>query len=167
MTREILTQDRLKEMMHYCPTTGVFTRRIDVPSSRYNAGDIAGCVAGRYRHIMIDRASHTASRLAFLYMTGSFPCKFVDHINHNSKDDRWANLREVTLQENCRNRSVQYNNKTGVPGVGWYKKYDKWVARISDSGKRILLGYFDSKSEAIAARKFAETKYGYHPNHGK
>ena len=31
----------------------------------------------------------------------------------------------------------------------------------------IFLGYFISKKDAIEARKNAEIKYGFHPNHGR
>ena len=34
-------------------------------------------------------------------------------------------------------------------------------------GKQIHLGYFDDKKDAIAARKAAEVKYGFHKNHGR
>jgi len=33
-------------------------------------------------------------------------------------------------------------------------------------GKAVHLGFFDDKDDAIAARKAANIKYGFHANHG-
>ena len=83
----------------------------------------------------------------------------IDHINHNPLDNRKCNLRVCTQQQNCINKVKQSNNTSGHSGVGWYKKYNKWRARIQVNGKQILLGYFEDKNEAIAARKQAEIDY--------
>ena len=48
------------------------------------------------------------------------------------------------------------NNSSGHPGVSKYRK--KWIAYISYKCKKYVLGYFDSKDNAIAARKEAEQK---------
>jgi hypothetical protein len=34
-------------------------------------------------------------------------------------------------------------------------------------GKYLHLGYFDRFDDAVSARKSAEKKLGYHPNHGR
>lgn len=75
-----LTQSRLKELLHYDPETGVFTRR--TTRGGCASGTIAGTphVAG-YRSLYVDRAHYLAHRLSFLYMTGAFPKGDVDHIN--------------------------------------------------------------------------------------
>lgn len=54
-------------------------------------------------------------------------------------------------------RVKQWNNTSGYPGVNWDKTHERWVARINvGHNKRICLGYFRTKEEAIAARKSAE-----------
>lgn len=50
-------------------------------------------------------------------------------------------------------------NRSGQPGVH-LKGGRKWVAEITSDGSRKFLGYFETKEEAIAARKAAEIKYG-------
>jgi len=62
---------------------------------------------------------------------------------------------------------MQNNNTSGVTGVYWNKRDRKWQAMIKVNNKQIHLGYFEGKTEAITARKIAEIKYGFHPNHGK
>lgn len=85
--------------------------------------------------------------------------KIIDHINHNTLDNRKSNLRICTQNDNAKNKSKQINNTSGVTGVSWYKKYEKWRVRIQVNNKDILIGYFDDKEEAIKARKEAEIKY--------
>lgn len=51
------------------------------------------------------------------------------------------------------------NNTSGVTGVSWNSKSSKWCARIGIHKKRITLGYYENKEDAIKARKEAEEKY--------
>lgn len=88
----------------------------------------------------------------------------VDHKNHpprnNHKiDNRKSNLELVTRSENRMNASLHSNNKSGVTGVCWQKKNEKWKAYIGVNGVQIILGLFDDKDEAIRIRKQAEIKY--------
>jgi hypothetical protein len=81
----------------------------------------------------------------------------VDHINHDTLDDRMANLRPCTPAENSRNRRFNKNNTSGHAGVTRHK--EKWQAQIKLYYKSIFLGLFATKEEAIAARKAGEAKY--------
>lgn len=83
----------------------------------------------------------------------------VDHINHNRLDNRISNLRICTQQENCMNSGQRYGTSSGVTGVSWYAQRNKWEAYINISGKRVKLGYFKTKEEAIEARRQAEIEY--------
>ncbi len=85
----------------------------------------------------------------------------VDH-KHGRKsryDNRKENLRLATFQENARNASISKSNTSGVTGVYWSKKIQKWVARITVDYQTKHLGSFVDKDEAIKARKEAENKY--------
>lgn len=83
----------------------------------------------------------------------------VDHINHDTLDNRMENLRMCTHLQNTRNKKIQHNSKSGVSGVVWNKKLNKWIARISHDGERIYLGIFKNLDDAIKTRKEAEEKY--------
>jgi hypothetical protein len=50
-------------------------------------------------------------------------------------------------------------NKSGVVGVCWVESRKKWQANIRFQGKRITLGWFINKADAIKARKTAAAKY--------
>lgn len=149
-----LTQERLKELVHYDPVTGIWTRL--VKRSNYDIGDQAGNVGAKgYWVLRIDGQRYRSARLAFLYMTGKWPEHQADHKNRNRLDDRWANLRDRTPKQQSRNRDAPIG-KSGVRGVHSYKK--RHVARIVDSdGQVIYLGIYDTRQQAaevhLAAHK--------------
>jgi len=156
---EQLTQDRLMELFTYEPATGVFTRKSN--------GKIATSMHNGYVRIGIDYKEYRAHRLAFLYVTGAFPTGIIDHKNHNKSDNRWCNLREVTVQENSRNMSLYKNNHSDVTGVYWHKRDKHWIAFIHVDGDKKHLGCFKNKSDATKARKQANKVYCFHDNHGQ
>ncbi len=86
-------------------------------------------------------------------------CKGYDHIDRNTLNNRRSNLREATQAENVKNKSKQRNNTSGVTGVGWVDKLNKWRSRITYNKKEIYLGVFDNKIDAIKVRLKAEKKY--------
>ncbi|MCL2355717.1 MAG: AP2 domain-containing protein [Defluviitaleaceae bacterium] len=51
------------------------------------------------------------------------------------------------------------NNKSGVKGVCFANKAQKWLAAIGINNKQIRLGAFDNFEDAVEARKKAEEKY--------
>lgn len=56
------------------------------------------------RQLRIASGFYYSSRLAWLYMTGSWPKDQIDHINRIKDDDRWENLREANQSQNSYNR---------------------------------------------------------------
>ena len=110
---------------------------------------------------------YRAHRLAWLIVYGSFPPDQIDHINGVKHDNRIMNLRAVTHAENSRNRPLYIGNKSGHTGIFYNKRMKKWVAQIGGTDKRVNLGSFENKEDAIEARRIAEINYNYHPNHGR
>jgi len=158
-----LSEERLKELLHYCPETGVFTW-IRSNCNRVGKGGIAGLVHhSGYLNIGIDKKEYRASRLAFLYMEGYFPEHYVDHINRNKLDNRWENLRHASAACNTINSKKNKRNTSGVVGVGWNKQYEAWEARIGINKKDIHIGIHKSFNDAVRARWKAEKKYNF-PN---
>jgi len=99
----MLTANRLRKVLNYAPTTGIFRWKVSV-SSRAPVGAIAGAKNGRgYHQIRIGGRPYSASRLAWLYMTGRWPNSEISYINGKPSDTRWANLQEATPSPN-RNR---------------------------------------------------------------
>jgi hypothetical protein len=141
-----LTVERLREVLTYSPRSGFFRWRR--PGRRVRVGDVAGSVDGRgYRKITIDRQTYPAHHLAWFYTTGSWPSQQLDHRNGDRADDRLANIREATRQENDRNRRCV--NRWGLKGI--YRQHGRWCSRIKFGGRSMHLGMFDTAEEAHAA----------------
>lgn len=156
-----LTYERLTELLHYNPETGIFTWAKNHGSILKGtvAGSINNTVQGRY--IVIDYASYAESRLAWLYMEGYFPEHVVDHKDRNRLNNKWENLRHVTQKCNSRNCTISKNNVSGVNGVSWAKNCGKWSAQIKVDYKKIHLGTFENFNDAVKARWEAEKKYKF------
>jgi hypothetical protein len=94
---------------------------------------------------------------------------FLDHIDINPLNNRKDNFRECTNQQNCFNQGMQKNNTSGVKGVWWDKRNNKWKAEIKINYKKISLGAFDNLTDAAKARDEAERKYfgEFNPNKHK
>ena len=108
--------------------------------------------------------TYKVHRLIWKLVHGVDP-DFVDHINGNRADNRLCNLRDVAKGVNAKNRSTVGDKEAGDVGVS--PRNGKWRARISDSYRLIQLGTFNTKAEALAARRAAEVTLGYHHNHGR
>src|SRR5579863_2482235 len=103
----MLTQERLKELLHYDPDTGLFTRLVTVAAFGAQKGKIAGNVDKKFGYclIRIDGRGYLAHRLAFLYMTDSIP-EEVDHRDLNRSNNKWINLRAARHVDNMRNQPI-------------------------------------------------------------
>ena len=87
----------------------------------------------------------------------------IDHIHgkETRNDNRKSNLRIASRSQNSMNVGIRKTNTSGVTGVTWDKKRNKWRASIRYNNKNINLGRFnpDEFDKAVDARKKAEEKY--------
>lgn len=162
--------NQLKQHLHYDLETGIFTRLKTF--RRVKKGDIAGCVdhscprGKKYIKIDVLGKYYRAHRLAWFYMTDNWPNQEIDHINHNSLDNSWLNLRDCSHKENGKNQKMYVNNSSGAVGVH-LRESGKWRARIYVNKRSINIGQFDTFDEAVAARNAAQKEHKFHENHGK
>lgn len=82
--------------------------------------------------------------------------EIVDHINHNTLDNRKVNLRVCSQSKNMANQLLSKRNTSGHKGVSWNKEKNKWEARITFKRNKMFIGYFDNLDEAVEARREAE-----------
>ena len=141
-----LPVERLRAVLQYEPYSEVFTWR-EPTNWRIRSGDLAGSPDYKgYLCIKINKRLYKAHRLAWLYMTGTWPRGQIDHKNTDKCDNRFSNLREATQSQNMANRRALRNNKYEVKGV-CRRKNNKWYAKIGASH----LGCFITIEEAHAA----------------
>ncbi|HHL9592730.1 TPA: AP2 domain-containing protein [Citrobacter braakii] len=123
------------------------------PAARVKSGDAAGYLT-RTGYLSVERNGRQYQVHRIIWEM------------HNRIDNRIENLRIVTSGDNAKNRSRPNTNTSGVTGVHWNKRLNKWHVQINHEGKRRHIGLFDSIEQAAAARMDAISAFGYHKNHG-
>lgn len=162
---EMPSKDDLWAVLHYDEPTGELTWKRRPCDARWNA-KYAGCLAFTadnglgYRVGAICGTKYFAHRIIWKMMTGQEP-HHIDHINGDTKDNRFANLRSVIAAVNHQNRATSRANTSGRAGVHFHKRHKKWAARITVRRKERHLGYFDSFEQAVKARECAEQEIGF------
>jgi HNH endonuclease len=162
----MLTQERLKELFHYDPDTGIFTRIpwLDKNGAIRGLGkcggiDSEGYIRHRINYEKYKSVRYKAHQLAWFYVYGVWPDGDIDHINRIKTDNRICNLRIVTNHINRQNlKSAYKNNKTNCLGV--YKKGSGYAAKIQLNGNGIHLGTFKTLEQA--KNKYIEAKQRIH-----
>lgn len=176
--REIIQACEFRNLLDYNPTTGdlvwrlrpteglgeLAAFRVSMWNARW-AGTVAGALGpAGYIRVGAFGKLHQSHRLAWLLMTTRWPTKQIDHINGRKSDNRWANLRNVTVSENSRNKRMSRGNASGFLGVSHHGK--RFRALICVEQKQIYLGMFANPEEAHAAYRAAAQEFGFGPAHG-
>ncbi|NHT75885.1 HNH endonuclease [Rhizobiaceae bacterium CRRU44] len=174
-----LPLDLLKSLFHYDSSHGeLYWKERPEPAfkcfrdyRRWNAlyaGKKAGCISKStgYRYVAYQGRKYEVHRLIWAIETGQWPDR-IDHKEGRRDDNRFSELRSVSHSENMRNQAMPKSNTSGICGVYFSKQTRKWVAFITGRGRKISLGHFERKEDAAKARKDAELKYDFHPNHGR
>lgn len=95
--------------------------------------------------------------IVWVLSTGKYPEFEIDHKNRDGLDNDFSNLRDVPHIKNANNKGMYSNNTSGVTGVYWRKRENRWVASgvMYENGKRkqVHLGGFHSFDSAVEARK--------------
>jgi hypothetical protein len=167
--------DVFRKLLRYCPHSGdffwlprpevVFSRKSDFShwNNRY-AGNKAGCIDARgYVRIKLFGKMIAAHRMAWAFEFDCWPIDEIDHLNGVKSDNKISNLRCVSKSVNQRNKKLQANNKSGVPGVRFLQRSRGWEVRVCE----MYVGHFASLDDAIMARKRAEKNMNFGPSNGK
>jgi hypothetical protein len=146
-----MKEEGIRDVLDYDPETGVFRWKKN-RGRRYCAGRLAGSFdKDGYRIVTVLGWRLRCGRLAWWFVHGTWPVNEIDHINLVRSDDRIANLRLASRQENAANKG---NHKKRMPfpkGVAF--KGDRprarpWVAHIRRNGVKKHLGHFASMADA-------------------
>lgn len=170
--------EEVRRLLDYDQHTGVFRWREARHGGMFKGyphghkfapgtGPIAGLVKKRgHVEIKLFGQRYMAHRLAWVWMTGQWPAKDIDHKDLNPGNNAWLNLREATQQQNNWNTAVKPWNIAGLKGVspqyGYKRKpTGKWRAQIKINGKVTYLGAYNTPEEAHAVyKRMVETHRG-------
>jgi hypothetical protein len=139
---------RLLELLSYDAETGAFSWKRTRAFTACKGARAGGRTAAGYIRIKIDGREFGAHRLAWMLVHGPIPDGLeIDHINGVRDDNRIVNLRLANAVQQRANAKVNADSTSGVRGVYWNKRRQKWRAHI----QRQHIGYFESKDAAAAA----------------
>ena len=148
-----------KELLEYDPLTGLI-RWKDKRKKKFTDWFAGYDKANGYQEICICGVTVLVHRLAWAFVYGEHPSGSIDHINGNSSDNRIVNLRSVTDLENNQNIAKPTKaSKTGVRGVHFSSRINRWVAQITVNRKCNHLGSFKTLEEAKEAYMKAKKQF--------
>lgn len=161
-----LDADYVRGILRYNKRTGVlhWKKRADATAC-WNAqfsGKIAGSIGSTgYVRVSINDRGFLAHRLIWLIVTGEWPKEEIDHKDQNEANNRWANLREASRQQNQRNRRRHKSNTSGFKGVFKNRIGSTWSAQIYLKRNKIHVGCYPTAEAAHAGyREAARQHYG-------
>jgi hypothetical protein len=145
-----LTAEYFREHFHYNPETGALTR-IKTTNQSQKIGEVKFNTM-RYRQVRVvaGHPAYRTSRLIWTYMTGEWPKGVIDHINGDTHDERWCNLRDVSQSDNVA-FGAQRKGKTLPKGL------TKYYSRIMVRAGQLKLGVVDTVDEGL---KLLEKHHG-------
>lgn len=158
-----ITQEQIKQLFDY-RDDGSLIRRVALPGINNGVGTIVGCKPktitrnNRYVTTKIKGQHYCVHRLIYLYHHGRVPDQ-LDHINGNTLDNRIENLRPANQSLNMMNRKTFANNKSGVKGVHWHKRSQKWFVYVDVNKQRKNIGYFEDFDLAELVANEARAKF--------
>lgn len=160
-------QSFLRAIFSYNPDTGVLIHRNRPEvmfkarkqflnwNSRYPGTPVGSLTKSGYLSTRINGENYYVHVLIWAYVNGDDEGLNVDHINRIKHDNRISNLRLVTNSQNLFNSGCSKNSLSGEKGVHKRKDCSTWRAVINVDGRRINLGGFKSKEEAVEAYRKA------------
>ena len=98
-----------------------------VGNNRVEVGDVAGHLSQRNRWLVgLHGKVYSISCVIFSMHFELDEKLIVDHMDHNGRNNKISNLRQVDQRTNCKNKVRQSNNTSGVTGVSYHKRDQYW-----------------------------------------
>lgn len=154
----MITQKLVRDLFDY-HEDGYLTWKFK-PARQIDAGKRAGTKRpDGYYDVGINGKHYKVHRVVFLWHHGWLPT-CIDHDDNDPSNNKIENLKAATRAQNCANRGLRRNNKSGFKGVYQRKETGKWRATIRVLDKKINLGHFDTPEEGYA--KYCEAGRHYY-----
>lgn len=151
---------RIEGNLAYVPLTRGYEAVIDAADVSLVEG-WNWCALVRPKSVYAMRFSEGAEKKTILLhrvIAGTPEGMDTDHIDGNGLNNRRSNVRVATKGQNMHNQRLSSANTSGVKGVSWVKRRQKWQAQICANGKRVGLGYYDTIADAGQAYADASAK---------
>lgn len=173
-----ITGNYIRECFDYNPVTGLTEwlirprnhfktdRGYNIFNSTFPGKEVGYKSSDGYRNIEVNKVAFRLHVLIWLWMTDEWP-EIIDHENGIRDDNRWFNLKNIDQLRNAQNAKRRKDNTSGVTGVGWLERLQKYQVNIYVNKKSHYLGVYADFDEAVAVRKAAEIEHKFHPNHGR
>lgn len=145
-----IESDVVNELFYYDENSPSGLRwKILRANNKVKIGDTAGSIHTDTRtgrkcwHVTINNKRYLAHRVVFVLLHGTVNVDLeVDHIDGNSMNNKKDNLRTVQKAVNQRNAKMRSDNTTGVTGVQYQVRQNRYVACYCDSsGKERCKGF--------------------------
>lgn len=145
---------------------------------RYHNGDLywsgqgftkpIGCINSKgYKVFGFKGKQYYTHMVIFFIVNGYLPAQ-VDHKDNNPLNNFDWNLRASTVSQNQFNSKISSRNKSGVKGVSWDKRTNRWHVSICAGGKRHFGGqYFLIEDAEKSANSLRKRLHGDYANTGK
>jgi hypothetical protein len=160
-----VSAEYVRQILDYNPDKGVLVWRCRPDRDKKWNSRCAGKEAGefspsKYRRLTIDGKTFSYHHIVWLHQTGEWPIRELDHIDRDKMNNRIENLRLATRSEQMRNTVVRKDNKTGLKGVCWDKKSQRWFVSINVEKETKYRGYFNCPE--LAHLVYSELAGKYH-----
>lgn len=147
-----LTREWLLENFRYEPHTGNLIQLRSRSITNINKPVTKKQTAG-YPYISVNGRNYLVHRCAWLMQTGSWPSKWIDHINGIRDDNRWSNLREASHQDNLRYRPKPKSNTTGYKNIQFFPSGSyKVVISLNQLSRLTVQKVFKNLEDALEYR---------------
>jgi len=137
------------------------------PKARVTVGTKAGALTKQgYVRLQLNGKKYRAHRVIYLMHYGETP-SVLDHMDSNKSNNKIENLRPATPSENGCNQKTRSDSKSGIKGVCWHERLNKWYTQIQLEGKKRYLGVYKDLQEAQSVVEDARVKlHGVYANNG-
>lgn len=148
--------EAIRQEYTYDPDTGLIYRKGQQVGAKLHQR-VSVCVAISHPEYLTIFCNLPAHQIAWYLTHGVWADKIIDHIDGDPHNNRLANLRLATEQENARNvrKRTSRTYTSQYKGVYWRKNRiegtGKWEATIRSLGNNVRLGRFDTEEEAARA----------------
>lgn len=153
MTKTYPTQTELEALFNYDPEKGyLLTQKNTRAGSLHKAsGNRVIYVKGKY---------YPEQNLVWCLLKGVYPSGAIGHKNQIRTDNRPDNLYMLNATQP---RAIPRNNRSGVRGISWFSRTQKWRVTIHTQSKPLHIGYYSNLHDAVHAQQQAYIKYHAKP----